>query len=140
MRKARQAGDGRWYTVETEGGVDRIRPADWGPDRNGHWPVVEVEARSLGVEIPCPACGTPWTLEEMDFVFGRACRRGNDLLALVRCRHCRLPQRVRGVGFVTAYPRIVRLMEGWSSWPRREREFRAEELRLFGPEEEEGGP
>ncbi|WP_025323712.1 hypothetical protein [Deferrisoma camini] len=136
MRKARQTPEGRWYVVESRDGVDRIGPADWRPDARGFWPRVEFRVRTLGAEIRCPACGTAWVLEEMDCVFGRCCRRGNDLLVLVRCHHCRLPHRVRGVGFVTAYPRMVRLMEGWAGWDRRAREFRAEEARVFGPEDE----
>ena len=71
----------------------------------------------------------------MDCIFGIACRGGNDALALVRCAACRLPHRVRAIGFVTAYPQIVSLMEGWASWEQRRTEFEAEEGRLYGVEE-----
>ena len=132
MRQVKRSADGRWYTVESVNGVCRISPVDWTQDRNGHWPRVDFEVREFGQEIVCPRCGSSWTLEEMDCVFGRACREGNDLLVIVRCSGCRLPHRVRCVGFVTAYPRVVRLMEGWADWSRRLQEFRAEERRLYG--------
>ncbi len=132
MRQVKRSADGRWYTVETVDGVCRISPPDWTQDRNGHWPRVDFEVREFGQKITCPRCASSWTLEEMDCVFGRACRQRNDFLVIVRCAACRLPHRVRCVGFVTAYPRVVRLMEGWADWSRRLQEFRAEEHRLYG--------
>lgn len=131
MREARQTAEGRWYMVEGDA-VCRIGPADWHPDTQGHWPRVEIEARALNETIACPACQTTWVLEEFDCVFGTARRAGNDLLVLVRCVTCRLPHRVRGVGFVTAYPRTVELMVGWSGWEKRRDRFRSEELGFYG--------
>ena len=135
MRVAKRSADGRWYTVIPGEGVCRIGPPDWSQDREGHWPRVDFEARGLGEKITCPRCGSPWVLEEMDCVFGRSRLDGNDVLVLVRCSRCRLPHRVRCLGFVTAYPRVIRLMEGWSDSEQRERDFRAEEERLYGPGE-----
>ena len=84
--------------------------------------------------VVCPNCGTSWVLEEMDCVFGMARKEGNDVIVLVRCLGCRLPHSARAVGFVTAYPRVIQLMEGWSEWEKREQDFRAQELKLYGAE------
>jgi len=132
MREARRTADGRWYMVEGAEEVCRIGPADWRPDAQGRWPRLDLEARALNETIPCPACGTTWVLEEFDCVFGTARRAGNDLLVLVRCTSCRLPHRVRGVGFVTAYPRTIGLMAGWAGWEKRRGHFRTEEANFYG--------
>jgi len=132
MREARRTPDGRWYIVEGQEAVCRIGPPDWRADDRGHWPRVDLEARALNDKIACPACGTTWILEEFDCVFGTARREGNDVLVLVRCTTCRLPHRVRGVGFVTAYPRTVGLMEGWASWEQRRTRFRRVEEGFYG--------
>ncbi|MHB8767305.1 MAG: hypothetical protein ACYDA8_23610 [Deferrisomatales bacterium] len=134
MREARRAPDGRWYIVEAEGaGVFHLGPPAWDPDALGRWPRVEFTVRSLGDGVTCPRCGAGWVLEEFDCVFGLACPEGNDLRVLVRCATCRLPHRVRVVGFMTAYPRVVALMEGWAPWTRRRRQYEGEEAALFGP-------
>jgi hypothetical protein len=132
MREARRTAEGRWYMVEGEEEVCRIGRADWRPDAQGHWPRLDLEARALNETVQCPACGTAWVLEEFDCVFGTARRAGNDLLVLVRCTSCRLPHRLRGVGFVTAYPRTTELMEGWAGWEKRRSRFREEEENLYG--------
>ena len=75
---------------------------------------------------------SPWTLEEMDCIFGSARRRGNDVVLLVRCAGCRLPHRVRLAGFVTAYPGMIERMGGWTSWERRAERLREDEQRLYG--------
>ncbi len=110
----------------------RIGPPDWGPDAQGHWPRVDLEARAIEDSLRCPNCGTSWVLEEFDCVFGTACREGNDVYVLVRCTACRLPHRVRGVGFATAYPRLIGLMDGWASATRRCALFRAAEEGFYG--------
>lgn len=119
--------------VEGDEGVCRISPPRWEKDAAGHWPRVDLTVRSLGETIACPACGTTWVFEEMDCVFGTARKEGNDVLVLVRCVSCRLPHRTRAVGFVTAYPRVVQLMDGWADWDKRRESFEAEEARLYGP-------
>lgn len=132
LRRARRTGDRHWHMVEDSGGVSRILPLDWRPDGEGHWPRVELECRGFGARIACPGCGTEWTLQETDAVFGTARREGNDVLLLVRCASCRLPHAVRGLGFATAFPAVVELMGGWLAWERRAAEFEAEEARLYG--------
>lgn len=134
MREARRTQDGRWYVVEGQGSVCRISPPSWEMDKDGFWPKVELLVRSLGETVSCPACGSTWIFEEMDCVFGTAKREGNDVVALVRCTTCRLPHRTRAVGFITAYPRVVQLMEGWAGWERRQECFAQEELKLYGAE------
>lgn len=140
MREARKTPDGRWYIVEGPGAVCRIGPPDWRPDAAGHWPRVDLEARAIDETIRCPHCGTTWVLEEFDCIFGTARRDSNDLWVLVRCTTCRLPHRVRAVGFVTAYPRVVALMEGWVGFERRRTAFRAEEEKLYGRADPEERP
>ncbi len=132
MRRIRRTRDGRWYTAVDDGDVTRLEPPRWQPDDRGRWPRVDLEVRSLGETVACPHCGSAWTFEEMDCVFGRSRRDGNDVLVLARCVSCRLPHRVRAVGLVTAYPRVVELMEGWTSWEHRRAQFEAEEVRLYG--------
>ena len=132
MRTARRTPDGRWYIVEGGGEVCRVGPPDWGLDAEGRWPRVELTVRALQETVACPNCGTEWVFEEMDCVFGTARAEGNDVLVLVRCTGCRLPHCTRAIGFVTAYPRVVRLMEGWIGWERRQALFDAEEAKLFG--------
>ena len=132
MREARKTPEGRWYTIEVREGVCRIGPPDWRQDHLGLWARVELEARSIEQRIACPSCGTTWVLEEFDCIFGTACDEGNDVLVLVRCTGCRLPHRVRGVGFLTAYPHLMDLMEGWADWERRRDLFRGEEEKLYG--------
>jgi len=132
MREARRAPDGRWYIVDGPDAVCRIGPPDWGLDAQGRWPRVDLEARALNEEIRCPNCGTTWVLEEFDCIFGTARVDGNDVLVLVRCTSCRLPHRLRGVGFATAYPRVLGLMEGWAGLERRAAFFQEEEEELYG--------
>lgn len=132
MREARKTPEGHWYTVEGAGSLCRIGPADWQPDERGLWPRVDLEARAVQERIACPCCATAWVLEEFDCVFGTARDDGNDVLVLVRCTGCRLPHRVRGVGFLTAYPDLAGLMEGWATWERRRQRFRGEETKLYG--------
>jgi hypothetical protein len=132
LRHARRTRDKRWHLVEDCGGVPRIVPIDWGVDRSGHWPRVDFEARAFGQAIECPSCGASWLLRETDCIFGVARRDGNDVLVLVRCPGCRLPHRVRGVGFVTAFPQLFRLMGGWLDWDERSSAFEAEEAALYG--------
>ncbi|HSH69203.1 MAG TPA: hypothetical protein VK997_04745, partial [Deferrisomatales bacterium] len=95
-------------------------------------PWVELERRALGDTVPCPACNSTWPVVEMDCIFGTARRSGNDLLLLTRCAGCRLPLRVRLVGFLTAYPGVVARMVGWADWPRREQRTREEERQRYG--------
>lgn len=132
MRQARKTPKGRWYVREDGDALCRIGPPDWGPDDAGHWPRVDLEARAVEETIRCPRCGTTWVLEEFDCIFGTARRVGNDLVVLVRCAGCRLPHRVRAVGFVTAYPRLIALMEGWAGESHRRAAVRAEEEKLYG--------
>ncbi|GAB4261492.1 MAG: hypothetical protein Kow0092_11060 [Deferrisomatales bacterium] len=141
MREARKTPSGRWYMVEEEGGgVCRIVPSDWGKDAEGYWPRVNLQVRGFGEAVACPHCGTTWVFEEMDCVFGMSRKEHNDILVLVRCVNCRLPHRTRAVGFVTAYPRVVRLMEGWANWEKRRADFAAEERRLFGRASDDESP
>jgi hypothetical protein len=133
MRRARRTPDGQWHVVEEREGLSRIGAVDWGLDREGRWPRVDLSVKDLHETVVCPACGTTWTFEEMDCVFGTACREGNDVIAIVRCANCRLPHRTKAVGFVTAYPRLARLMAGWLEWDKRRTLFEAEEERLYGP-------
>lgn len=132
MRKARRTRGGRWYIVDEERGVSQAEAPHWGLDEEGHWPRVELPVKALEEKVRCPACGTSWTFQETDCVFGTAARDRNDVLVTVRCARCRLPHRVRAVGFVTAYPNTVRLMEGWIGWDKRRAVFEAEEVRLYG--------
>ncbi|MBI5440160.1 MAG: hypothetical protein HY900_02995 [Deltaproteobacteria bacterium] len=112
--------------------LPRILPLEWGVDEAGHWPRVDLEVHRFGERVSCPRCESAWVLQETDGVFGLARREGNDLLFLARCASCRLPHRVRGVGFGTAYPAVIELMEGWLGWEKRACEFAAEEERLYG--------
>ncbi len=132
VREARRTREGKWYIQDGSGELCRIGQPDWSQDEHGHWPLVELEVRDFGAEVRCPNCTTPWILEEMDCVFGTACREGNDLWVLVRCTRCRLPHCVRAVGFVTAHPRVVELMAGWSRWERRLTDFVEAERRFYG--------
>ncbi len=132
MRKARKTRSGRWYIVDEERSVSHLDAPDWRLDEGGHWPKVEFLVRALDDKIACPACGTSWSFQETDCVFGTASKDGNDVIAIVRCVHCRLPHRIRAVGFVTAYPNTLRLMEGWLGWAERRAVFEAEEGRLYG--------
>ncbi|MDW7709993.1 MAG: hypothetical protein SCH98_05920 [Deferrisomatales bacterium] len=134
MREARRSPDGRWYILEGSEALCRIGPPDWGPDPRGYWPRVDLEARALEETLACPNCGTEWVLEQFDCVFGTACREGNDIRVLVRCTTCRLPHRVRGVGFATAYPGLMDLMGGWTRHERRNELFRAAEKSFYGDE------
>lgn len=136
MRLAKKTQDGRWYILEEEDGVYHIRPAGWGRDRNGYWPRVDLVVRGLEETVVCPHCGNTWVFEEMDCVFGRSRKDGNDVLVLVRCVNCRLPHRVRALGLITAYPRVAQLMEGWAEWEKRRGDFEAEEEKLYGRTEE----
>ena len=132
MREARQSSDGRWYMVEEDGDVCRLSTSAWGKDQDGFWPKVEIRVNDLDESVICPNCGTSWVFEEMDCVFGMARKEENDVIVLVRCLGCRLPHSTRAVGFVTAYPRVIQLMEGWSDWEKRDEDFRAQEAKLYG--------
>ena len=132
MRVAHRGRDGSWHMVEPGGPLPRIVPLNWLQDTEGRHPWVEFEVRELGSTVQCPACAGTWPVEEMDCVFGDARRSGNDLLLLLRCAACRLPLRVRLVGFLTSYPGVVERMEGWTDWTRREQRTREEELRRYG--------
>ena len=132
MRRARRTPDGQWHVVEEREGLSRIGAPDWGLDWEGHWPRVDLSVKDFHETVLCPSCGSTWAFEEMDCVFGTARRDGNDVLVIVRCVNCRLPHRTRAVGFVTAYPRVARLMEGWIAWDTRRALFEAEEERLYG--------
>ncbi len=132
MRVARRNRDGSWHLIDPDGPVQRIVPLSWQRDAEGHRPWVEFAVRELGGTVQCPACSDSWAVEELDCVFGDARRSGNDLLLLTRCAACRLPLRVRLVGFLTAYPGVVGRMEGWADWTRREQRTREEELLRYG--------
>jgi len=132
VRVARRGRDGRWHLLETGGATPRIVPLDWNRDGDGHYPWVELPLRQLGGRVQCPACGDRWAVEELDCIFGDVRRSGNDLLLMLRCAACRLPLRVRLVGFLTAYPGVVEAMLGWAEWSRREASTREKELQRYG--------
>lgn len=132
MRQARQTQYGQWYIVEELVGVCHLRPLDWGIDRNGYWPRVDIMIRDLDEQVHCPCCCKVFVLQEMDCVFGLTKKDGDDVIILVRCLNCRLPSRIQVKGFMNAYPYITERMTGWSAWEKRRIDCEAEEKKLYG--------
>lgn len=133
MRRAKQTRSGQWRIIEEQEGICRLGPLDWGRDRQGHWPRVEIVLREFCEKTRCPNCREFILLDDIECVFGVARRIGADALFLASCLHCHLPVTVRLNGFIHAYPDIVSRMEGWASWEKRKAEFEQEELKLYGP-------
>lgn len=140
MRRAKQTSSGAWRIIEEKGGISRLTPLDWGMDRQGHWPRVEIVRNEFGEKIDCPNCRESILLDDIESVFGVAKRKGADVLFLARCLHCHLPVIIILKGFIHAYPDITSRMEGWSSWEKRKIEFDQEERRLYGSEPPKGAP
>jgi len=134
MRLARQTKYRQWHIVEEIAGVCHLRPLDWGVDRNGHWPRVDLMIYDLDAQVHCPCCAKVFVLQEMDCVFGLARKDGFDVIILVRCLNCRLPSRIRVKGFMHTYPFITERMEGWTDWEQRRLDCEAEERKLYGQE------
>ena len=134
MRQARQKKSGQWYIVEEIAGVCHLRSLDWGIDRNGYWPRVDLMIHDLDEQVHCPCCNKIFVLQEMDCVFGLTRKDGFDVIILVRCLNCRLPSRIRVKGFMHTYPFITERMEGWTAWEKRGRDCEAEERKLYGRE------
>lgn len=138
MRRAKQTGSGQWRIIEEKGGICRLVPLDWGRDRQGYWPRVEMLRREFGEKIGCPSCREAILLDDIESVFGVAKRKGADVFFLTSCLHCHLPVVVILKGFIHAYPDIADRMEGWASWEKRKIEFDREERRLYGPKPARG--
>lgn len=132
MRRAKQTRSGQWRIIEEKEGLCRLAPLDWGMDRQGHWPRVEIVRRDFGEKLSCPNCREAILLDDIESVFGVAKRKGADVLFLARCLHCRLPVIITLKGFIHTYPDIAGRMEGWASWKKRKADFEQEERRLYG--------
>lgn len=132
MRRAKQTRNGQWRIIEEQEGICRLGPMDWGMDKQGHWPRVEMVLREFSKKIGCPCCRQNILLDDIECVFGVAKRFGADVIFLARCLQCHLPVMIRLPGFIHAYPDIVGRMEGWASWEKRKNEFEQEERRLYG--------
>lgn len=138
MRRAKQTRSGQWRIIEEQEGISRLAPLDWGMDRQGHWPRIEIILREFGEKVCCPNCGEFILLDDIESVFGVAKRKGADVHFLARCLHCHLPVIIILKGLIHAYPDIAIRMEGWASWEKRKIEYDQEERKLFGPEPSKG--
>jgi len=134
MQRARKNKNGQWYMVEERDGISHLQPIDWDRDRNGFWPRVDCTIPDFTQQVCCPCCNKVIELQEMDCVFGISKRDRGDIIILARCLNCRLPVRIRVKGLINGYPSTAARMTGWASWEKRQAEFAAVEIKLYGEE------